>query len=182
MTDTIYDFTGGISGNWKVISMNTLKGEPIEEVSYISKTPSSLLQSNNGIWTLKGIISNLRYTEKEDKEKLNAIQERLDRPQSTLAAIIPIKKSDSWWNLAQDERRQIMENKSKHTHIGMQYLPAIARKLFHSKDIGEPFDFITWFEYAPEHADAFEALLNSLRATEEWNYIEREIDIRLQKV
>lgn len=63
----------------------------------------------------------------------------------------------------------------------MKYLPAIARKLFHSRDIGEPFDFLTWFEYAPADADAFEELLDALRKTEEWNYVEREIDIRLVK-
>ena len=40
-------------------------------------------------------------------------------------------------------------------------------------------DFLTWFEYAPEHADAFERLVNALRATPEWDYVEREIDIRL---
>jgi hypothetical protein len=63
----------------------------------------------------------------------------------------------------------------------MKYLPAIARKLFHSRDIGEPFDFLTWFEYAPTDVDAFEELLYTLRKTEEWTYVDREIDIRLMK-
>jgi hypothetical protein len=40
----------------------------------------------------------------------------------------------------------------------MEYLPAVARRLHHSRELGEPFDFLTWFEYAPEHADAFEEL------------------------
>ena len=53
------------------------------------------------------------------------------------------------------------------------------RKTQHCREIGEPFDFLTWFEYAPEHADAFERLTNALRATPEWDYVEREIDIRL---
>ncbi|MCU0417140.1 MAG: hypothetical protein MUE33_08135 [Cytophagaceae bacterium] len=63
----------------------------------------------------------------------------------------------------------------------MKYLPAIARRLYHAKDIGQPFDFITWFEFAPEDTAAFDALLHALRATEEWSYVEREIDIRLIK-
>ncbi|WP_278035414.1 hypothetical protein [Flavobacterium nitratireducens] len=75
-----------------------------------------------------------------------------------------------------------MEESSKHTQTGLQYLPAIARKLFHSRDIGESFDFLTWFEYAPSDEKAFEELLYKLRQTEEWNYIEREVDIRLMKV
>ena len=181
MTNTIFDFVGNTTGEWKVKSMTTLKGEPIESVSHLKKVPGNLVQSETGIWTLKGIISNLRYTEKEDKDKLVAIQEDLGRPDATLAAFIAIRKSEAWWNLAQDERRKIMENKSQHTQTGMKYLPAIARKLFHSRDIGETFDFLTWFEYAPADADAFEELLAALRKTEEWNYVDREIDIRLVK-
>jgi len=63
----------------------------------------------------------------------------------------------------------------------LKYLPAIARRLHHCRDLGaaEPFDFITWFEFAPPAAPAFEQLLAELRATEEWRYVEREVDIRL---
>lgn len=183
MTNTIFDFIGDNSGEWEVTSMATLKGNPIESVSYLTKIPKDdLVQSETGIWSLKGVISNLRYTEKEDKDKLTAVQQDLGRSSSTLAAFIPIRKSEAWWNLAQDERRKIMENKSQHTQTGMKYLPAIARKLFHSRDIGEAFDFLTWFEYAPADADAFDELLDSLRKTEEWTYVNREIDIRLKKV
>jgi chlorite dismutase len=182
MANTIFDFIGDTTGEWKATSMTTLKGNPLTPVSHLKKVPGDLAQSETGIWTLKGIISNLRYTEKEDKDKLVAVQEDLGRPQATFAAFIPIRKSEAWWNLAQDERRKIMENKSQHTQTGMKYLPAIARKLFHSRDIGEAFDFLTWFEYAPTDADAFEELLVALRKTEEWNYVEREIDIRLVKL
>jgi chlorite dismutase len=181
MTPTIFDFIGSNQGEWKVTAMTTLKGDSLAPITHLQKIASSLEQSPSGIWTLKGVISNLRYTEKEDKDKLVAIQEDLGRPEATLAAFIPIRKSEAWWNLAQDERRKIMENKSQHTHTGMKYLPAIARKLFHSRDIGQPFDFLTYFEYAPTDADAFEELLFALRSTEEWTYIDREVDIRLAK-
>ena len=30
--------------------------------------------------------------------------------------------------------------------------------LYHSRELGEAFDFLTWFEFAPEHAAAFEDL------------------------
>ncbi|CAD0001819.1 chlorite dismutase family protein [Flavobacterium chungangense] len=183
MTSTIFDFVGDNSGEWQVTSMTAYKGNPIESVSHLTKVPlGDLSQSEKGIWSFKGIISNLRYTEKEEKDKLTSIQEDLGRKNATLAAFIPIRKSETWWNLAQDERRKIMESKSKHTQSGMKYLPAIARKLFHSRDIGEAFDFLTWFEYAPADAEAFEELLDTLRKTEEWTYVNREIDIRLKKV
>lgn len=181
MANAIFDFIGNTTGEWKVNCMETLEGDSLTAVSHLTKVPSNLVQSEEGIWTLKGIVSNLRYTEKEEKDKLVAVQKDLGRPNATLAAFIPIRKSEAWWNLAQDERRKIMEDKSQHTHTGMKYLPAIARKLFHSRDIGEPFDFLTWFEYAPNAADAFEELLYTLRKTEEWTYVDREIDIRLIK-
>ena len=141
MNNGIFDFIVDNSGDWEVASMQVLKGEPMEIVSHIKRISSSLAKSKEGIWTLKGVVSNLRYTDKEDKDKLIAIQEDLGRSKATLAAFIPIRKSDAWWNLAQDERRGIMENKSLHTQTRMKYLPAIARKLFHSRDVGEPFDF-----------------------------------------
>ena len=68
-----------------------------------------------------------------------------------------------------------------YTALGLQYLPAVARQLYHCRDLGEPFDFLTWFEYAPEHAAAFEELVAALRATAEWTYVEREVDIRLER-
>ena len=57
--------------------------------------------------------------------------------------------------------------------MGLKYLPAIARKLYHCRDIGEPFDFLTWFEFAPSHAEAFEELVYTLRQTEELCYVRK---------
>ncbi len=182
MTDYIFDFIGGDSGPWKVTKMNTLKGLPLEKVSHIKRQPNSILKSNEGTWALKGVISNLRYTEKGEKEKLIALQEDIGRASATHMAMIPMRKSESWWALAQDERRKIFENKSHHTQTGLKYLPEIARKLYHSRDLGEPFDFITFFEFKPEHANYFDELLGYLRSTEEWTFVDREIDIRMIRV
>ncbi|WP_189695630.1 chlorite dismutase family protein, partial [Staphylococcus aureus] len=94
--------------------------------------------------------------------------------------LIPIRKNAAWWELTQDERRSVFEQ-SKHVQIGLQYLPAVARKLHHCRDLSEnePFDFLNWFEYAPIHEVEFNRLLSELRASEEWKYVDREVDIRL---
>ena len=112
------------------------------------------------------------------KKQLAAVQAKLGRPEATCAALIPIRKSAAWWELTQEERRQIFEDKSQHIAASLKYLPAIARQLYHCRDLGEPFDFLTWFEYDPANAGLFEELVGMLRATEEWNYVEREVDIR----
>jgi hypothetical protein len=66
---------------------------------------------------------------------------------------------------------------------GLRYLPAIARRLLHSSDLGtnEPFDLLGFLDYAPADADAFDEMLGRLRATREWSLMEREIDIRSVK-
>lgn len=134
-------------------------------------------------WQLRGITSNERYVERAEKAQLLARQPALGRPEATRAALIPIRKSVAWWALTQDERRGVFEAQSRHIQLGLDYLPAVARQLHHCRDLGtpEPFDFLTWFEYAPADEPAFEALVQALRATPEWAWVEREVDIRLTR-
>jgi hypothetical protein len=90
MENHIFDFVGSDSGQWKVLNMKTIVGEGLEPISHLSVVQGSLLISeNSGIWTLKGLVSNVRYAEKDEKEKLAAVQEALGRPQATMAALIP---------------------------------------------------------------------------------------------
>jgi hypothetical protein len=76
----------------------------------------------------------------------------------------------------------VFEERSHHIADSLAYLPRIARRLYHSRDLGEPFDFLTWFEFAPEHEAAFDDLVGLLRSREEWSFVEREVDLRLAKV
>lgn len=130
-------------------------------------------------WMLGGTSSNGRYVRRDELRMLVERQEGLGRSNATRAALIPIRKTAAWWDLTQEERRAIFEEQSRHIAIGMDYLPAIARSLFHCRDLRGPFDFLTWFEYAPEHSAAFEDLVDRLRGTAEWAFVEREVDIRL---
>ncbi len=130
---------------------------------------------------LRGVTSHEQYATRAEHDRLAAVQPPLDRAGATRAALIPIAKSTEWWELSQDERRAIFEEDSHHIAIGLEFLPAIARRLYHCRDLGEPFDFLTWFEYARADAAAFEELVRRLRRTPEWNYVEREIDIRLAR-
>jgi chlorite dismutase len=180
MQGNFFDFVGGSIGKWKVTGLETLIGDALEPVSHLSVQSSEVTQQeHNGLWRIKAFTSNVRYAEKTERVKLAAVQAELGRPTSTCAAFIPIRKTKAWWALAQDERRRIFEAQSHHTEIGLNYLPAIARKLYHCRDIGQPFDFVTWFEYAPADEPLFDKLLDLLRATEEWKYVDREVDIRL---
>ncbi len=177
-----WTFVGGTRGAWTVTGLTPVRGEGIEPVERIEVVDTWLETPPPGAaWALRGTTSNLRYTTRDEKDRLAAIQAAPGRSRASRAALIPIKKSARWWDLAQDERRRIFEEMSRHTSIGLAYLPAIARLLHHCRDLGEPFDFITWFDFAPEDERAFDALLAELRASEEWAYVEREIDIRLTR-
>jgi hypothetical protein len=140
------NFIGGAIGEWSVKELKPVTGESIANVSHLRIENDSLEKSTAGIWTLRGFSSNIRYAEKVEKERLLALQEGLGRADATCAALIPIRKNEAWWSMAQDERRAIFEKQSHHTEVGLKYLPAIARKLYHCRDIGESFDLLTWFE------------------------------------
>ena len=162
--------------------MQAVRAAPLEPVSHVDRLSAGATGTVSATsWTLQGLISNVRYVTRAELTTLKAVQEPLGRSSAALAALIPIKKAAAWWDLAQDERRTIFEDQSHHNAIGVHHLPAIARQLCHCRDLDEPFNFLTWFEHPVSHAQAFEELVARLRATREWTYVEREVDIRLER-
>lgn len=182
MNTRLFTFSGGKTGDWRITQTETIVGEPLPDAERLTIFASSLVEGPEGTnWLLRGIRSNERYITQPEKDQLVAIQPGLNRPGATCAALIPIRKTADWWALPQDERRRIFEESSHHVKVGLMYLPAVARRLHHCRDLSEnePFDFLTWFEFAPEHIPAFNEMVAILRATEEWAYVDRECDIRL---
>jgi len=186
MNGRSYSFIGGDSGDWRIDSVRPVTGTALAcpprlaiENSHVAALPVG------AAWLLRGVTSNQRYTSRAQQTKLAAVQPPLGRLEATCGALIPITKTAAWWGLAQDERERFFSAPPQaapdHTTIGMHYLPAIARQLLHGRDLGEPFDFLTWFEFAPSDAPAFDELLARLRATEEWAYVEREVEVRVSR-
>jgi chlorite dismutase len=179
MPNLMVSFAGSRQGTWRVERIQAVTGATLDAVESLAIVEGASSPPPDAVWVLRGVTSYDRYVNRREHETLAAIQEDLGRPGSTRAALIPIRKLDSWWALPQDERRDIFEERSHHIATGLEYLPAVDRRLHHGRDLGEPFDFLTWFEYAPDDADRFEQLVRRLRATEEWSYVVREIDVRL---
>jgi hypothetical protein len=175
-------FVGGSSGAWRIDKLSAVRGECLPQAGRLAvyERPAVAL-GEAGNFCLRGSTGHLRYVEEPEKSALAAVTPPLARPEATRAALIPIRKSDAWWELAQDQRREILERRSQHISLGLRYLPAIARRLYHARELGEPFDFYTWFEYAPAHSAQFEELVQALRESEEWSYVEREVDVRLTR-
>ncbi len=180
----LFSFVGGRDGAWKVTGSRVVAGEglaPVERLEILSGDVAAP-PSPDG-WVLRGATSNERYVTRPEKEQLVAAQQGPARPPCALAVLIPIKKSDRWWGLTQDERRSIFEERSHHTRNGLDLAPTITRRLHHCRDLSrpEPFDFVTWFELDPGDVAAFDFLLERLRASLEWTYVEREVEVRLQR-
>jgi hypothetical protein len=181
-------FHAGTTGAWSIRSVTAVRGEGLALAPRLDHRAGDALTPDahlapNAVWSLRGVTSNERYVTNDEKSKLVALQEGLGRPAAQCAALIPLRKSAAWWALTQEQRRALFEAQSQHTRIGLKYLPAIARRLHHCRDLAtvESFDFLTWFEYRPEDEPAFDELLAALRATPEWTYVDREVDIRLAR-
>ena len=175
----LFSFVGGRSGPWKFIESRPIKGDALPVIERLDILADNVAPTAAGAsWVLRGVTSNERYVTRSEKEQLLAKQQGLGRREADCAVLIPIRKNANWWAMTQDERQKIFEEQSHHTQIGLDYLPAIARRLHHCRDLAapEPFDFLTWFEFAKKDTAEFDKLLARLRATEEWNYVEREVE------
>lgn len=162
--------------------MAAITGQSLERVERLHVVEKRLESPPaNAEWVLRGVTSYERYVTAAEQQQLRARQPPVGRPEATRAALIPIRKSDEWWQLPHDERRRIFEDRSAHIATGLRYLPAVARRLHHGYELGEPFDFLTWFEFAPGDAHAFEELVGELRRTEEWRFVIREVDVRVER-
>lgn len=141
MTERMFTFVGGVTGPWRIQQTEAVLGEPLPQALRVEVVNSLVASPPPGaIWLLRGVTSNERYVTRAERQLLVAKQPALGRPDAVHAALIPIRKSAAWWELTQDERREIFEARSEHIKTGLRYLPAVARRLHHSRDLGEPFD------------------------------------------
>ncbi|MDV3002864.1 MAG: hypothetical protein N5P05_004519 (plasmid) [Chroococcopsis gigantea SAG 12.99] len=178
-----YSFIGGQQGSWQVLDIRAICGENLATVPNIDVVNNIVGDyPSDSTWVLQCFTSNIRYARRDELNTLRAVGPVLNRPEAICAVLIPIKKSVHWWEMAQDERRAIFEEESHHTAVGLEYLPGVARQLFHCRDLGEPFDFLTWFEFAAEYTQDFDELLKRMRNSKEWEYVEREVEVRLMRL
>ena len=131
-------FAGGSTGQWRVDRMQAVRGEALAAVDYVAVLEGRQASVPDGsAWALRGVTSNEHYVTRNEHTALAARQPPLGRPEATRASLIPIRKMEAWWALSQDERRAAFEKRSHHIAIGLEYLPSVARRLHHCRDLGE---------------------------------------------
>jgi hypothetical protein len=175
-------FSAGSRGPWAIDSVTAIRGQGLGSAVRLDIANASTAMLTPALWRVRGLTSHAHYTTRAEADVLAAIERPAVRAAGTMAVMIPIRKSDGWWALAQDERRHILAETSQHVALGLAAGDAISRKLYHSRAICEEFDFVTWFEFAAEHAPVFDKLTSQLRATAEWTYVVREVEVRMHWV
>jgi hypothetical protein len=175
-------FSAGTAGDWAITRIRAVVGDALPAAPRLALSTPGLetpARARSSAWQLQGVTSHLRYATRAEVQRLAPGERSLGAADATMAALIPITKSAAWWQMAQDERDDVFARQSAHAAIGLRYSAGIARKLYHCRDLGGLFDFLTWFEFPAAQSGAFDDLLAALRATPEWIYVEREVELRL---
>ena len=116
-------FIAGDRGPWRIARVVAVRGEPLDPARALTVVEDGAAAAGGAAWVLRGVRSHDRYTTRAEKDQLTMSSPPLGRP-GMHAALIPIRKSAAWWQLAQDERRAVIE-RSRHFPIGLEALPAV---------------------------------------------------------
>ena len=104
-------FTAGAAGSWRIERISAVRGEPLASAACLAVTERPVAPEA-GVWCLRGVVGHPRYSTTAELRQLAAMQPALNRPEASCAALIPIRKSDAWWAMGQDDRRAIFEDSS----------------------------------------------------------------------
>lgn len=157
-------FVAGFEGLWLVEGMTAPVGEPLAPAARLSVVEGPAAEIAEGRWVLRGVVSG-------QGEDARADQLPLGRPDARCAALLAVRMSPAWWERAAEDRRALSAN--------IQHGPAISRRIHRARDRDEPFDVLTWFEFAPDLQSELNEVVARLRESEEWSYVERDVELRL---
>ncbi len=116
MSTRLFSFVGGDTGAWRVVKTEAIVGQALPAAKRLAIVAGSEIPSEpRAAWVLRGITSNERYVDREERRQIVAKVLDLGRPEATCAALIPIRKNEAWWALTQEERLGIFKEQSHHT-------------------------------------------------------------------
>jgi hypothetical protein len=157
-------FVAGFEGLWMIEGMSAPVGEPLPPAARLSVVEGAEAETAEGRWVLRGVVAG-------QGEDARADQLPLGRADARCAALVAARMSPAWWERAEEDRRALSAN--------IQHGPAISRRIHRARDRDEPFDILTWFEFAPDLQSELNDVVARLRDSEEWSYVERDVELRL---
>lgn len=161
-------FVAGPSGMWRMDGIVAPHGDALPPAARLAVLEGTDAGGPGSRWVLRGSA-----TDDHDEGQ------PLGRPEARLGALLAVRKSPSWWDMASEERLRVLGDRGSDLELAAH--PSISRRLYRSRDLGEPFDFLVWFEFVPDDEAAFEELLGLLRTSDEWSFVEREVDVRVTR-
>lgn len=170
----------------------------VDQIVVVSGSGTERVRPGDTLWRIDGApravfekapfigsTQHLVYTDIDVRSRLVAISSTGSGP---TAVLIPIRKSNDWWALAQDQRHahfRASTLRPGHVAIGERFATCIYRRLYHARYLpGSDWDFLTYFEFSPANRAAFIDLLAQLRdprQNPEWRFVEEEIEIWMTK-
>jgi hypothetical protein len=157
-------FVAGFEGLWLIEGMTAPVGEPLAPAARLSVVEGTSAAVAEGRGVLRGVVAG-------QGEDARADQLPLGRAEARCATLLAVRMSPTWWERAEEDRRALSAN--------IEHGPAISRRIHRARSRDEPFDVLTWFEYAPEVQSEANQVMARLRDSEEWTFVEREVDIRV---
>lgn len=166
-------FVAGFEGLWLIEGISAPVGEPLPPAARLAviegadaEHPRSAHAGRTGEprWVLRGVVAG-------QGEDARADQLPLGRAEARCAALLAVRMAPGWWERAEEDRRALSAN--------VEHGPTVSRRILRARDRDEPFDVLTWFEFPPDRQPEVDEITARLRDSEEWSYVEREVDIRL---
>ena len=141
----------------------------------------------SGMYAIEGALRSPIYTSSTLHEfAYKPAGQRRPGRQSPVAMVLPISKSQGWWQRDALERHAFFYPHVDpttgcaapgHARAAEEGIAVLYRRLFHNPDGYErpgEYDFITYFECAPEHVATFDRVHAALRDTSknpEWRFV-----------
>ncbi|HWC11967.1 MAG TPA: hypothetical protein VG455_12175 [Acidimicrobiales bacterium] len=157
-------FVAGFDGQWLVEGIRARAGEPLAPAARLAIVEGAAAETAEGRWVLRGVVAG-------QGEDARADQLPLGRPEARCAVLVAVRMAPAWWQHAEDDRRALSAN--------IEHGPTISRRIHRARNRDEPFDVLTWFEFAPDQQAEVDEMVARLREAEEWSYVERDVEVRL---
>ena len=164
-------FIAGPSGDWRIERLVAVAGDPLPAATHLSAGNEAPYTAKIS-WQLRGTVSSIRYTTAHELTRLNIVSPLLRCSEAMCAALIPIRKSDAWWSMAQDERRAIFE---KSTATSPSRCPTCRRLRAACTMRATSASHSTSLPGSSTHraCACHRGISSELRVSEEWRHVER---------
>ena len=73
--DRLVRFVGGNTGMWRVLSIRSVQGDGLPQAERVAVRRGDEPSSLEYQWALSGVISNIRYVERQEQQELRKTEE-----------------------------------------------------------------------------------------------------------